>query len=494
MQQFNPLLGATLRTVSNYFEEADQGRYANAAWFARKLIRRDETIRACMKRIYSTIQKLKWSVKIMETLPQGLTQAQADAQAKRLRQRYEQIENLKAAYASQALADFWGFAHCEKHYAKNGWVSRLEPVPAWHWIRDGFYGPWRYNASAQPSPRETAAIDPKDFVIREVDDPWIEIACIHGLRKNQGDRDWDGFMARYGIPNTFFTAPAGATEEEIQQYNAIAAAMAADGTGVLPNGAEVMTHESRQGGEVFESKLKRHDSAIVLAATGGLLTMLAESGSGTLAGGAHSETWRELVGGLAADVAEEFQDQLDKEWLAEDFPGQPIAAYFCLEFPEESKDRSSLVKDATELKKAGWKVETKWLAEESGMPLEEEAAPVEKKATPPLKNRFQGGPTAARDRAEAMQLTEAAIADVMEVNAETFRPLGPDIERLIALAEDDNASAEDFAALAAQVEALLPELVTPEHIAAMTDAMEKALGSAAVLGARANIRKRSKSS
>ena len=51
-------------------------------------------------------------------------------------------------------------------------------------------------------------------------------------------------------------------------------------------------------------KNTRHDSAIVLAATGGLLTMLAQSGSGTLAGGAHSDTWRDLVSGIASEVAE----------------------------------------------------------------------------------------------------------------------------------------------------------------------------------------------
>lgn len=496
LERFNPLRGATLGTLSTYFDDADEGRYAHVAWFARKMIRRDETIRACMRRIGATITKLKWSVKIMATLPEGITKEQASAQQKALQRRYEKIENLKAAYAFMAKADFWGFAHLERHYGPDGQVTRLEPVPAWHWVRSGLYGAWQYNAKASPWPREAIEIEPEHYVIRELDDPWIEIACIHGLRKNQGDRDWDGYMARYGIPNTFFIGPPGATDDDVQDYNAVAAEMAADGTGVLPHGSDVKTHESRQGGEVFEKKISRHDSAIVLAATGGLLTMLAESGSGTLAGGAHSDTWRELVAGMAGEVAEEFQDQLDKAWLAEDFPGQPVAVYFDLSFPEEKQDRKAVVADVATLKGAGYTPKREWVEEETGVPLEEAEPPTDK-ADPqkkPLKNRaFEGGPTSARDRAEALQLAENALADVLDVTAEMFRPLGPDIEQLIALAEDDSATADDFLQVAQRVEALLPELVTPATVAAVAESLEAAMGSAAFLGARANIRKRAKS-
>lgn len=492
LQRFNPLAGATLETVAGYIDEAEEGRFANLAWFARKLVRRDETIRACMRRISSTVMKLDWQVKVMTTLPKGVTPQQAEAQQKRLQQRYEQVENLKGAYAFSAQGDFWGFAHLEKHYGPDGWVTRLQPVPAWHWMRHGIYGPWSYNAKGSMWPRDAVEIDAAHFVSREIDDPWIEIACIHGLRKNQGDRDWDGFMARYGIPNTFFEAPVGASDDDMKDYQAMASDLAADGTGTLPNGAKPHVFETSQTGEVFDGKIKRHDSAIVLAATGGLLTMLTESGSGTLAGGAHAETWRELVSGIASDVAESFQGSLDKAWLAEDFPGQPVAAYFDLDFPEEKKDRKGVVETLNGLKRAGYRVKREWVEEESGVPLEDGEITPPASRKQPLKNRFTGGPTAARDRAEAMQLAEATLSDVMQVTAETFAPLQPDILRLIELAEDDSASAEEFAALAAKVGALLPELVTPERIQALADELEKGFGSAAALGARANIRKRAK--
>ena len=490
LERFNPLRGATLGTLATYFDDAAEGRYANVMWMARKMIRRDPTIRACMRRIHAQLMQLKWSVKTMATLPSGLSAAQAETQRTHLLQRYEQIENLKQAAAASALADFFGFAHLEKHYDEQGSVVRLQPVPQWHWVREGLYGEWKFNAKASPWPRDPAAIDAADFVVREIDDPWIEIALVNGLRLNQNNRDWDGFNARYGIPSTFFIAPPGATEEKLEEFADVANDLAADGAGVLPNGTEVKMHEAAQKGETFGLKDKHHASMIVLAATGGLLTMLAESGSGTLAGGAHSDTWRDLVAGIASEVSECFQEQLDKIWLAEQFPGQKIAAYFELEFPEESADRHALATTVKTLKEAGYTVQRDWLVEESGIPLED-AAP----APPaPLKNRqqgFIGGPSSARDRAEAMQLAETAIQAALDVTRDTVAPLAPDIAALIAMAEDATASAADFIMLASKVEQLFPELMTPASVQALAASLEAALGTAAAQGARAAIRQQS---
>ena len=506
LERFNPLRGATLLTLSTYFYDADVGRFARVMWMARKMIRRDETIRACVRRIYAQLMKLDWKVKVMETLPEGLSQAQADAQQKYLKQRYEQIQNLKQAYSASAMADFYGFAHLEKHYDAKGDVCRMQPVPQWHWIRDGLYGAWQFNADANPYPINATPIDEANFVIRVVDDPWLEIGLINALRKNQLDRDWDGFVARYGIDSTFFIAPPGATEEKIKEFAEEANEMKADGTGVLPNGSDVKTHGSAQKGEIFNMKTARHDSAIVLAATGGLLTMLAQSGSGTLAGGAHSDTWRDLVSGIASEVAECFQDQLDKVWLSEKFPGQPVAAYFYLEFPEEEADVKSVTESVKNLKDAGYVAKREWVEETTGIPLEDAAPPPA--AVPPgqigvadpaapkrsaaLKNRFQGGPSSARDRAEAMQLAETAIQDALDVTQETVSPLLPDIEALIALAADDKATEADFIAMASKVEQLLPELLDKAGVDALAKSLEAAMGTAAAMGARATIRQRTK--
>jgi len=66
----------------------------------------------------------------------------------------------------------------------------------------------------------------------------------------------------------------------------------------------------------------------------------------------------------------------------------------------------------------------------------------------------------------------------------------PDIEALIALAENEKAAEEDFIVLASKVEGLLPELFTAEGVQSLAKSLEAALGTAAVMGARAGIRQR----
>jgi phage gp29-like protein len=488
LERFNPLQGATLGTLSGYFEEADEGRYAQVMWLARKLARRDATIRACLKRINATVQQLDWTIKTIEELPPGVTPQMAEAQSAYLKERYSAVENLTAAYSWLAKADFFGFAHLEKHYNAAGQVCRLEPVPQWHWCKRGFYGEWLYNAKARPWAPEAVPIEKGNFIIHEVEDPWLEIACISGLDRNQLRRDLRGFCARYGIPNTFFIAGPGATDGDMDALNSVAVDMAADGTGALPPGADVKVHESASKGEIFEMADKAFQSEIVLAATGGLLTMLTSSGSGTLAGGAHSDTWRDLVSGIAMAVTECFQEQMDKALLSERFPGQPVLAYFELEFPEAGADMTALATTIKALSDAGYKADAAWVSEETGIPLT--GAAVVDATGKPLTNRFRGGPSSARDRAEAESLVTAAIADALDVMTSTVRPLSADIAALIALAEDDKATAAEFSALAEKVSKLLPELMTADTVKSLASEMEKALGSAAVLGARKAVRKK----
>lgn len=494
LERFNPLQGATLSTLAGYFQEADEGRFAQVMWMARKLARRDATIRACLQRINATVQQLDWTIKTIEELPPGVTPQMAEAQSDYLKERYSAVENLTAAYSWLAKADFFGFAHLEKHYNSAGQVFRLEPVPQWHWCKKGFYGEWLYNAKARPWAPEATPIEKRDFVIHEVEDPWLEIACISGLDRNQLRRDLRGFCARYGIPNTFFIAGPGATTGDMDALNSVAVDMAADGTGALPPGADVKVHESASKGEIFEVADKAFQSEIVLAATGGLLTMLTSSGSGTLAGGAHSDTWRDLVSGIAMAVSESFQEQMDKALLSERFPGQPVLAYFELEFPEAGADMTAIATTVKALSDAGYKAEAAWVSEETGIPLvgAVDAKNPSSGLKPELRtltNRFKGGPNSARDRAEAEGLVTAAIADALDVMTSTVRPLSADISALIALAEDDKATAAEFSALAEKVSKLLPELMTPETVKSLASEMEKALGSAAVLGARKSLRK-----
>ena len=58
--------------------------------------------------------------------------------------------------------------------------------------------------------------------------------------------------------------------------------------------------------------------------------MLTESGSGTLAGGAHSDAWKQFGAGDAVVVSESCLRDFDRLRLEAAFPGWPVEAGFKL--------------------------------------------------------------------------------------------------------------------------------------------------------------------
>jgi hypothetical protein len=501
LERYNPWFGLVMSRLRLFFDEGMEGQYANLMRLIHRAEMKDETIRACKLRLMDEIEALPWSVKAVDELPTGSTKAQADAQREYLKSRYDQIENLKAAFAHLASAELRCFAHLEKWYDDAGNVIRLEPVPQWHWQREGQYGEWKYSAKSRPRDSMAKAIEESErqhWIIREVETPWYEIGLTAALRINLARRDVDGFCSSYGVPSTFFIAPPGASADKLTEFAAIADDLVADGRGALPHGSDVKSI-GQEGGEgvIFKQVIDDNKQAIVLAATGGLLTMLTAPGSGTLAGSAHQEGWEKLVSGVAKKISEVFQSSFDKSELALKFPGQPVLAYMELAYPDADESRADFVKDVVELKKAGWTVKREILEEKTSLQFEDAevspspSLPVSK--SPSLNNRFQGGPSSARDRAEAMQLVEGSIAAALEVAPGILAAVQPDLAALIELASAKETTAEDFRAMALKLEGLLPELIDESQIEALADEIEKALGAAAALGAQAGIRKRGKS-
>ena len=71
-------------------------------------------------------------------------------------------------------------------------------------------------------------------------------------------------------------------------------------------------------------------SQITLLGTGGLLTMLTESGSGTLAGNAHQEACNQVAKADAVMVSEALQRDFGAPMLTAAFPDWPVEAVFGL--------------------------------------------------------------------------------------------------------------------------------------------------------------------
>jgi len=381
---FNPLRALTIARAATLLEAGERGEYADLQWLYRFIEKRDATLSALITRRTSAVQEMGWDIKRPKDaeLPRGLTPQQADDQVALLRTAYDRIDNLGQAIEFLELASFRGFAHLEKHFGEDGEVAHFEPVDQWHWVRDGLRGVWQYNADAASGANRGTEIDYERFLIREVDRPVNEIALIAFVRKSLSQKDWDGFIETFGIPPIFAEMPPNVPADQLATYLAMAQAVISDMRGALPSGAKIVTPTSGVAGtNPFEEHLRYQDELVVLAGTGGKLTMLAESGTGTLAGGAHSDTFRAIGKAEAAEISEIFQEQFDAELLIAAFPDQPHAAYFEIA-AEDEEDIGALATTTAQFSAAGYFVDPGQLSERTGLtitikPLPAPAAPTQ---------------------------------------------------------------------------------------------------------------------
>ena len=373
--QYNPLRGLTIAQLVAMLEAGERGNYARLQWLYRFVEKRNSTLRAVLQRRQASMTRLDWDIRQVAgngPSPGGRRlPTLAARQAAVLREAYERITNLREAITFLALAEFRGYAHLERHFDSRQRTVKLEPVPQWFWARLGPEAPWQYNAQARPGlpmPGDPV-LDPKRFMVRENDSPIDEIAVIAHVRQSLSQKDWDGFVETYGLPPLFLELPPDIPAEREAEYQAQAEAIIGDARGTVPNGTKIHTVDSgARGQNPFAEHLQYQDELIVLAATGGKLTTLTESGSGTLAGNAHQRAFDDITEAEAALISEIFQEQFDKPLLARHFPGQPVLAYFELAATREL-DPQDVINHALVLAKAGYEIDLTELSEKTGYKL-----------------------------------------------------------------------------------------------------------------------------
>jgi phage gp29-like protein len=370
--QFNPLRGLTLPMLVAMLEAGERGDYARLQWLYRYIEKRNSTLRAVLQRRLAALTRLDWDIRWRAgeagtASPRSLAARQASV----LRAAYERIGNLREAVSFLALADFRGYAHLERHVNAAGETVRLEPVPQWFWARLGPAAPWQYNALARPGlplPGDPV-LDPEKFIYREIESPIDELAAVAHVRQSLSQKDWDGFVETYGLPPLFLELPPDVPAEREAEFQAQAEAIIGDARGTMPSGTKIHTVDAgARGQNPFAEHLRYQDELIVLAATGGKLTALAEAGSGTLAGSAHQKAFDDLTEATAAVVSEIFQEQFDRPLLERYFPGQPRLAYFELA-ATRALDPAEVVAQALTLARAGYEIDPAELSEKTGYRL-----------------------------------------------------------------------------------------------------------------------------
>lgn len=481
---YNPLRGLVISRIVTLLEAYDRGEMAEVQWLFQKMERRYPVLKGCVKRARAAVSRRKWDYKIQAEPPKGLEKLAKEQQAA-LREAYEGVDNMREAIRRLAHAQYRGFAILNKHRRPDGSVREFHWLPEWNWVRDGMFGDWYYNQDAratsavafQDDVRIGAGLPREDFLIMECESPINEVALVAYGNALMGVKDWAGFVEIFGLPGAVVTMPPNdVTDENQADYESSANSVAEGGTGTIPYGATVTFPSSQvRGLAPFKEFLSWHEKDVVIAATGGKLTMLTESGSGTLAGGAHQDTWDEIVEGDCQDISEVFQQNFDREILDAEFPGRPHLAYFEIE-AISNEDSQSITKVVTQLASSGYRVKRDVVEEELGMELEEpgeEGMGVGGQVSGPESQPNGDDDAALQNRASAGSLPDNARAAFLAAVAADLAPLRDRLQAILAI-QDPAIQRQKLAALRDEMEQLKADIAADPEAAKALAGIEAA--------------------
>ncbi len=368
-ETYNPLRGLTLARAVSMAESFQRGDMADLQWTYFFVEQTDPDLFALVERRASALLEMDWNVKLVSETRTGFDTMLANEQAAALRESYERLDNLYEAVEHLEMSAFRGFAHVEKHFDASGELTHLEILDQWNVVRDGLRGAWKYNPQARSTTfeglPEDHVLDPARWIIAEPKRHINRIALFKFIRQNLSQKDWDAFIEIFGIPGWVIVMPPNVPADKQDDYEAAARAVAEGGSGTLPNGSTVHASDSPRGVNPFRAHLAFLQQQLVLAATGGLLTVLAQSGSGTLAGSAHMEAFKTIARARARRISEAFQRQHDKAFLEVRFPGCPILAYFELA-ANETVDTTQIIDHVARLTAAGFQLDPDEVSEKTG--------------------------------------------------------------------------------------------------------------------------------
>jgi phage gp29-like protein len=455
--QLNPLRGLTIKKAVTLLDEAQRGIHSNFQWTCRLVERRFPELSALIARRASALREMDWDIKTVaaDDADEGL-KTLAEEQAKYLRGIYEGVGNLYEAIDALAMAVFRGFAFLEKIVNADGDLVELRPVDPWNLVQDGQLPRWKYNPDARTMDFNGIAGDElplERFVVRQAARPLNELALVLFIRQGLALKDRDAFIEIYGVPGGIVTLPPDVPSDRLEEYQAAAKAVAEGGSGALPHGSSYAANDGPRGTDPFEAHLKHIAEQIILAGTGGKLTMLAESGSGTLAGSAHADAFEQIARADAREINELFQRGIDAEALAAQFPGQPHLAYFEINF-RESVDANEVADLVAKLADAGLQADPDEVGEKLGMKLTlRTQARAQTETT--LRVRESSRAEAVANRAAPRGGFLSRAADLLAgARRADFTPIAARLRD--ALAAPDDAIAAALAALVSDLPSLLP--------------------------------------
>jgi hypothetical protein len=509
--QHNPLRSLTMPTAVNWLEQAQRGIYADLQWAYEVGIEPGNADLLCIReRSEAALRDCEWTIKQIDPDTAKFDQALADDQEAFLRELWEGVANFSDAIGFLDSYRFRGFAHVCPWPADGdaNMIKKLQPLDQWNLVRNGYRGAWHWNPKAQQVPASSLAadslMDPSEYCMIETSRPVNRIALIGHVRASIAEKDWDSYVEIYGIPGVFVVMPDNVSNDKESEYLELAEKAAEQGSGALPSGSSITTTQEARSSQPFQPRLEWIQKQVILAGTGGLLTMLAESGSGTLAGSVHADAFRQIGRGVARRISEAFQKQIEKPRLEKLFPGRPVLAYFDMQ-PPEYRDQDKAVANVVALAGAGFVMDPAEVAELTGLQIPEQPKDNTQQILKNLYPLIAAGyrppeavlekllgiklelvpsvvPAVAKMRATETRARQASPEQQPEQQPAVLTDLQATFAKLEKMALDPAVSDADMQAACKAAAEAMPELL-PDLTAAIARPMAMEMAEAAVAGA-----------
>ena len=370
-----PLDYLSVETVRRCLQDCQLGAYAEQQWIWEQMEKYDAMLMTCITKRDDALAKYDWNI----TVKTGLNDRDgilAEAQKRTIVDLCNGIVNLGDAITALSQASRRHYRFLQPYADSKGLY--LLPVDNWLMCRDGYWGAWGYNPSAQFGRYKGEELPvPLDELILRVHPRPIDLpAQMLVLNRSTTLAQWDVFLERLGTPPLFFKLPPDCSDDLRQLYIEAAGRFVSASTGVIDHGAEIQSVPvSGTSVEIFDRRYKVATEEIAMLTTAGKLTVMTESGSGTLAGGAQADGFADWAAGEAGDIAGVITAQLVNRVLDEYHPGQPHLVEFTLCSVERTEpDRE--IANAAALRAAGYELNEAEVSERTGWSVQAGGVPV----------------------------------------------------------------------------------------------------------------------
>jgi len=370
LERTNPLAGLSIRNALSVWDCARGGDTQRLHWIFQEIEAANPILMVCVERRASALAGYRPIVTVRPDAEGAL----GDEQKAAVEEFLGGIRNLAETVEHLDNGFFRGFAYAQPIWEADGTVREIRLPNSWEFVRRGdvlYHNPWCDGFNMQhcvdTSEARLIGLTRK----RAIDVPALAIHIRHAV----GERDWGRFLERYALPKPAVIMAPNATNEQRSDYLAAASAMENGQVSVWPNGTNISDFAgASRGTDPFATFIDHQEKLIVLLATGGTLTSLAQADTGSLAGGAQMEVWKEIVQRDASYIASALFRDLVRPFMDTAFAGQDVAIDFNFEATEKrsAKEAAEL---AGLLKTAGYTVDQGELERATGFTLEKDAAP-----------------------------------------------------------------------------------------------------------------------